>query len=339
MQNTFSETFSSLNAGPPFVINSHPSPWDRAIAVSFDTPTSPAPVTVEVTRNRPVLPEIDFNLPAAFSVGRYYRLYAPGQAHWGNAQFSLRFFACEDPAAVLASINNLVVLHKSASEATWSGPFVPTVTDLGNDVYEVSYIGPCDADQWIGLGLSDRILPVELTSFDAAVINGEVALAWSTASESNVARFELARNGSKIAEVAAQNNATGANYNYTDRPGAGQYNYELSEVTLNGEHNVLGLVSVELGEGNVVTEYELSEAYPNPFNPQTNIDFVIPNAGYVTLNVFNPLGQIVATLVDGQHDAGSYSVQFDGANLTSSIYFYRLETGSFSAMKKMVLVK
>lgn len=341
-RNTFSETIVNPNPGADFVVNSHSealTDLQSAVELEYLAPNSPSSVTVEVTRTRPVLPEIDFNLPAAYCVGRYFRHTHPGQPVYGEMRLTHRFLLCEVPSTVQTDLNSLVFVRTLDNGLNWSTLTPTSIVDNGDGSISVSYVGPCDASGFWGLGLADRVLPVELTSFDVAVIDGNVALAWTTASESNIARFELARNGSKIAEITAQNNASGANYSYTDSPEAGAYTYELSEVTLNGEHNVLGSVEIELSENGMVAEYHLSDAYPNPFNPEANIDFVIPNAEYVTLNVFNPLGQIVATLVDGQHNAGSYTVKFDGTNLTSGIYFYRLEAGSFSAMKKMVLVK
>jgi hypothetical protein len=83
----------------------------------------------------------------------------------------------------------------------------------------------------------------------------------------------------------------------------------------------------------------LNHNYPNPFNPLTKIVYSIPNARKVTLQVYNLLGQVVATLVDEKQQAGEYPVMFDASNLASGIYFYRITAGSFTAAKKMVLIK
>jgi hypothetical protein len=87
------------------------------------------------------------------------------------------------------------------------------------------------------------------------------------------------------------------------------------------------------------SEYALSQNYPNPFNPTTNIQFSIPKSGNVQLNVFNVLGQKVAQLVDQELKAGTHKVDFDASQLTSGIYFYTLESGSFSQTNKMMLLK
>ena len=87
------------------------------------------------------------------------------------------------------------------------------------------------------------------------------------------------------------------------------------------------------------TEYSIEQNYPNPFNPATKINFSIPNEGLVTLNVYNSLGQQVATLVNESKPAGTYQVDFDGAYLSSGIYFYKITSGSFTQTKKMILMK
>jgi hypothetical protein len=85
--------------------------------------------------------------------------------------------------------------------------------------------------------------------------------------------------------------------------------------------------------------YSLSQNYPNPFNPVTEISYSIPQTGKVSLRVFNLLGQEVAVLVDGTKPAGAYKVSFDGSQLPSGIYMYRLETDGYTMSKKMVLMK
>ncbi len=86
--------------------------------------------------------------------------------------------------------------------------------------------------------------------------------------------------------------------------------------------------------------FELSQNYPNPFNPVTQIKFALPQNSFVTVKVFNALGEEVARLVNNEFkSAGSYSVTFDGANFSSGIYFYSIEAGQFKETKKMVLIK
>ncbi len=89
----------------------------------------------------------------------------------------------------------------------------------------------------------------------------------------------------------------------------------------------------------VASSFELSQNYPNPFNPSTQIDFSIPRQSNVQLKVYNSLGQVVATLVNGNLSAGLHSVTFDAGNLASGMYIYRLTAGNFTSEKKMLLLK
>ncbi|MBX7045631.1 MAG: T9SS type A sorting domain-containing protein [Ignavibacteria bacterium] len=86
-------------------------------------------------------------------------------------------------------------------------------------------------------------------------------------------------------------------------------------------------------------KFSLSQNYPNPFNPNTVISYQLPVAGNVWLKVYNALGNEIETLVYEKQNAGSYSVTFDGANLPSGIYFYKLISNQFQETRKMVLVK
>lgn len=85
--------------------------------------------------------------------------------------------------------------------------------------------------------------------------------------------------------------------------------------------------------------FKLEQNYPNPFNPSTRIDYVLPNSSKVTLEIFNMLGQKVVRLVDMRQSAGSHSINFDASNLTSGIYLYRIQAGSFSDIRRMTLIK
>jgi hypothetical protein len=87
------------------------------------------------------------------------------------------------------------------------------------------------------------------------------------------------------------------------------------------------------------TQYTLEQNYPNPFNPSTTIRYTLPVSGRIAVRVYNLLGQAVATLVDGTQKAGTYEVSFNASALSSGVYFYRIESGSFEAVKKMMLLK
>ncbi len=91
--------------------------------------------------------------------------------------------------------------------------------------------------------------------------------------------------------------------------------------------------------GTVPAEFTLQQNFPNPFNPATQIEYTVPKASHVTLKVYNVVGQEVATLFSGQQAPGTYRASFDGARLSSGVYFYRMQAGDVSLTRKMVLVK
>jgi hypothetical protein len=103
----------------------------------------------------------------------------------------------------------------------------------------------------------------------------------------------------------------------------------LSEMTTSVEGSAAGLPA----------HFTLDQNYPNPFNPTTVVSFQLPVAGNVTLVVYDMVGREVSVLVDERKDAGVYEVRFDGSNLASGVYFYRLHAGNFVATKRLLLLK
>ncbi len=87
------------------------------------------------------------------------------------------------------------------------------------------------------------------------------------------------------------------------------------------------------------SRFSLGQNYPNPFNPTTTISFDLPKGEAVSLSVYNALGELIQTLVEGQLSAGKHEVSFDGSRLASGVYFYRLQTSESSVVKKMLLMK
>ena len=107
------------------------------------------------------------------------------------------------------------------------------------------------------------------------------------------------------------------------------------DIYFNAENLPTGITNTS----GIANTYSLSQNFPNPFNPTTSINFSIPKDGLVKLVVFDVLGKEVATLVNNEQTAGNYQVTFDASKLTSGVYFYKLTSGDFSDVKKMLLVK
>jgi hypothetical protein len=113
---------------------------------------------------------------------------------------------------------------------------------------------------------------------------------------------------------------------------------DVDKTILNAGRNGL-LTGINDPNGTIPSSYTLSQNYPNPFNPVTNIKFEIPKNEYVSLKLYDMLGNEVQKLVDGNQQAGVYNITVDGTNLSSGVYFYTLRTNNFIETKKMMLVK
>jgi hypothetical protein len=187
--------------------------------------------------------------------------------------------------------------------------------------------------------------PVELTTFTAITTAGKVTLYWKTATEINNRGFEIQRkidNNSWI--IIAFKNGYGTStssyeYTLTDNISNLKVNkifYRLRQVDFNGHSQYSPVVLVDKF---IPESYSVSQNFPNPFNPSTQIVYQVPVSGHVTLTVFNTLGKEVAKLVNEDKIAGSYYIQFNADNLASGIYFYNLKTENYSQTKKMILLK
>ncbi len=195
-----------------------------------------------------------------------------------------------------------------------------------------------------GLGFYNSLLPVELSSFVSSVSGRNVTLNWSTSAETNNSGFDIERsvlngNWTKVGNVSGNGTTTSSqSYTFTDRSlAAGTYSYRLKQIDFNGNYEYFELSNdVNIG---VPDNFSLSQNYPNPFNPVTKINYDLPVDGNVNIKIFDISGKEVMTLVNENKPAGYYSVSFYGANLSSGVYFYTINTGNFVSTKKMTLIK
>ncbi|MBT8379041.1 MAG: T9SS type A sorting domain-containing protein [Ignavibacteria bacterium] len=112
--------------------------------------------------------------------------------------------------------------------------------------------------------------------------------------------------------------------------------YRLKQVDFDGSFEYSDAVEVEV---TIINEFKLLQNYPNPFNPTTKIEYQIPKLSFVTIKVYDVLGNEIATLVNNEKQAGSYEISWYSENLPSGVYFYRLQAGNFIDTKKMILLK
>lgn len=187
------------------------------------------------------------------------------------------------------------------------------------------------------------VVPVELASFTASSTDASVTLDWSTATETNNKGFAIERkvDGGEYSAIGfVDGNGTSTttrNYQYKDANlQTGKYTYRLKQIDLDGTSAYSKEVEVDVAP---VYSYALDQNFPNPFNPSTVIRYTMPVAGNVAISVYNALGQKVAEPVNGFMSAGSHSIEFNASKLTSGVYFYEIQAGSFREMKKMQLLK
>jgi hypothetical protein len=194
----------------------------------------------------------------------------------------------------------------------------------------------------IGTAWAD-VVPVELTSFTAVSQGNNVILNWSTATELNNFGFEVQRSiaGNEFTTVGFVNGhgttTEAKTYRFVDANLlAGSYSYRLKQIDFNGTFAYSDEVNAEVTSP---VQFELAQNYPNPFNPSTTIKFSIPQSSNVTLKIFNTLGQEVKTLLNQNMESGVHTINYDASELNSGIYFYRLDAGQFSEVRKMTLIK
>jgi hypothetical protein len=191
-------------------------------------------------------------------------------------------------------------------------------------------------------------LPVQLASFVGSFVgNGKAKLEWQTISEINNYGFNVQRYNSITKSYETIGFVAGKgipnNYSYIDENVSGSLEYRLEQIDNNGLKSYFGpiMLSPNNVKGEVVPAvFKLNQNYPNPFNPSTKISFSLANAGYTTLKVYNVIGKEVAMLFSGNAEASRmYNVDFDGSQLPSGLYFYKLQSGNSVEVRKLTLVK
>lgn len=190
----------------------------------------------------------------------------------------------------------------------------------------------------------EAVSPVELSEFTSTVINKDVKLNWSTSEELNNSGFDIERslvNGewTRVGNVVGNGTTNEPkNYEFTDRNlNSGKYNYRLKQIDFNGNYVYYNL-GTEIVIG-IPDKFILSQNYPNPFNPTTKIDFAIPADGNVKISVYDNSGKLISTITDGFRSAGYYTVDFNASNISSGVYFYKLEMNTVSKVMKMTVIK
>ncbi|MDD3558252.1 MAG: T9SS type A sorting domain-containing protein [Melioribacteraceae bacterium] len=191
--------------------------------------------------------------------------------------------------------------------------------------------------------LGDSYIPVELTSFTAAIVGDDAVLNWRTATETNNYGFEVERQNSEeswenVGFVGGGGTtAIPQEYSFTDRLiFSVNIFYRLKQIDFDGSYEYSNVVEVE----NInPTKFALHQNHPNPFNPSTVISYQLAVNSKVSLKIYDVLGREVAVLEKEYQPAGNYKVEFNAKGLSSGVYYYHLEAGSYSQTKKMILMR
>ena len=263
-------------------------------------------------------------LPQVFCVNDYYSAICIGPVT-GPEQYPV--------FTVLPGCGTCPGLEEYTTSVHYDPVFHTYLVDVDFAILEDVHCFTVTFDAFLAVDFNDDFL--------ATPLDGMIELSWSTASETDNDRFDIERNGSVIAHVPSQGNgATEHRYTWTDRgvTGGTTYNYSLVAVDINGGRATLATLNAT-PVASVITEYALSANYPNPFNPRTSFSYSLKDAGWVTLNVYDLSGRLVSELAKGNQAVGKYTVTFDGSQLPSGIYFYRLNVNGFTASNKMMLLK
>ncbi|MFH1194362.1 MAG: LamG-like jellyroll fold domain-containing protein [bacterium] len=249
---------------------------------------------------------------------------------------------------------NLVLFRSVDDGATW--------VNVGGNVSAENNtvtLSPVDGFSKWTLGGSNAPLPVELTSFTASVSDKNVILNWQTATEVNNYGFEVERKISlnpplvkgdaasaegdwrTLGFVEGNGNSNSVKeYSFVDNNiTGGNYSYRLKQIDTDGSYSYSEAIEVTCKF--LPTAFELYQNYPNPFNPSTTIKFGLPEDSRVTLELFNILGERVATLINQEMSAGyhNYQLSIDNYHLSSGMYIYRIIAGEFVQTKKLLLLK
>ena len=254
-----------------------------------------------------------------------------------------------------------VGLNKDALRNVEEGDWIPIIqngSDTFNNVTTTSQIldnlsdillaaeNETQTNLWYNqIHHNDISLPVTFSSFKAEINEDGIRLIWRTESEIQSAYFILERSVDGIhfniiGKVPSSGSSSHPNvYSFLDKNILADqiYFYRISERGINGKINFYKTIEVQFPD--IPVAYKLYQNYPNPFNPSTHIKYQVKNRAHVRIDILNIKGQIIKNLINHIQNKGIYEINFDGNQLSSGIYFYRLKCGDFISVKKMMLVR
>jgi len=212
-----------------------------------------------------------------------------------------------------------------------------------------------DGNMWQQLGDDNISLMMEMTEFYAKVHFGVVELHWTTETETKNMGFNIFRSDAGKQEFVKINESiipcpgtTGKQnkYSFADKTAefGKTYMYKIQGVDSDGSTRFYTPLLVHINSQQTPENFELFQNFPNPFNPETTINYNLPSKEHVTLIVYNTLGEIVRELVHGDQQAGNYTVTWDGLSdagtqVSTGLYLYQFQAGGVTQVRKMTLTK
>lgn len=191
--------------------------------------------------------------------------------------------------------------------------------------------------------LDSTVVPVELSIFTAEILDNQVLLHWTTETETNNLGFEIFRSNDRLnwqsrGFVLGKGTSTiKSYYTFYDKDIFGNnFYYKLKQIDYNGKFTFTDVIEIAISAHN----YYLSQNYPNPANPETNIIFSLPVKTVATISLYSITGELLAEIINEEKEKGIYKIEFNLSKYSSGIYFYRITTNSgYSATKKLILIK
>jgi hypothetical protein len=258
---------------------------------------------------------------------------------------------------ITAGNTDLRVAYSDDGKTTWNGvgPSDTHTTDLtdpptfiSSDSLETALPFSSQSEYQVAVarksGTTTNSIPVELTSFSCSIINEGVELQWVTATETNNSVFEIERSVENLAfnrigfVPGAGTSTEKRAYSFVDQDlnAGSHYSYRLKQIDFDGSFSYSHIINLSL---EIPVKYYLEQNFPNPFNPATVIRYHIAEPGFVSLKIYDILGNEVMTIVEELKQPGIYDQVVNLLSLSSGVYFYELEANSFIQRNKMLLQK
>ena len=181
----------------------------------------------------------------------------------------------------------------------------------------------------------DNIAPFPPDSLFGEYVNNNAIFSWAISEANDLSHYNIYKNNQLYTSTTQLEFSEEIN---------GDTEYSITAVDVHeneSEMSEIILISTSLDVDNILLpeDYELKNAYPNPFNPITNISFSIPQSGLVSINIYDINGELVTKLIDKPLNIGYHSINWDGSRQPSGMYFVRMDSGDFTETQKVVLIK